>query len=71
MRGYRATPAQALRLPTCGENWEWTYPLPLGGALALQEQGPGSDDQRAIRARERASESLDGTPIRLGGRPIL
>src|SRR5882724_11810981 len=40
-------------------------------ALALSEQGPGSDDQLAIRARERAAESLDGTPIRLGGRPIV
>src|ERR1700723_1619741 len=39
-------------------------------ALALSEQSPGSNDQRAIRARERAAESLDGTPIRLGGRPI-
>src|SRR5580700_10096010 len=40
-------------------------------ALALSEQGPGSEDQRAIRARERAAESLDGPPIRLGGRPIV
>src|SRR5580692_149624 len=32
-------------------------------ALALSEQGPGSDDQRAIRARERAPESLDGAPV--------
>src|SRR6202041_1477853 len=28
-------------------------------ALALSEQGPGSDDQRAIRTRERVAESLD------------
>src|SRR4029077_9915077 len=39
--------------------------------LALSEQDPGSNDQRAIRARERAAESLDGTPIRLGGRAIV
>src|SRR5258708_38850601 len=39
-------------------------------ALALGEQGPGSDDQRAIRARERAAESLDATPIPLGSSPI-
>jgi hypothetical protein len=37
----------------------------------LSEQGSGSDDQWAISARERAAESLDGTPIRLGGRPIV
>ena len=40
-------------------------------ALALSEQGPGSDNQRAIRARDRVAESLDGTPIRRGGRPIV
>src|SRR5437899_1240888 len=40
-------------------------------ALALSEQGSGRDDQRAIRSRERAAESLDGTPIRLGGGPIV
>src|SRR5580693_4789464 len=34
-------------------------------ALALNEQGAGSDDQRTIRARESAAERLDGTPIRL------
>src|SRR6266550_2595155 len=31
-------------------------------ALALSEQGPGGDDQWAIRARERPAESLDRTP---------
>src|SRR5579864_14017 len=40
-------------------------------ALALSEQGPGSDDKRAIRARERGAESLDGAPVRLGGRPVV
>jgi hypothetical protein len=40
-------------------------------ALALNEQGPGSNHQRAIRAPQSAAESLDGTPIRLGGRPIV
>src|SRR5258708_31559473 len=40
-------------------------------ALALSEQGAGGDDQRAIRARERVAESLDGTPIRLGGWSIV
>jgi hypothetical protein len=40
-------------------------------ALALSEQGPGSDDQRAIRARERAAESLDGALISLGGNSSL
>ena len=40
-------------------------------ALALSEQGPGRDDQRAISARERPAESLDGTPIRLGGWPVV
>src|SRR5438309_1149732 len=39
--------------------------------LALSEQGPGSDDQGAIRARDRVAKSLDGTLIRLGGRPIV
>ena len=39
--------------------------------MALNEQGPESDDQRAIGARERTAESLDGTPIRLGGWPIV
>jgi hypothetical protein len=39
--------------------------------LALSEQGSGSDDQGAIGARERAAESLNGTPIRLGGRAIV
>src|SRR5258705_5781304 len=38
-------------------------------AVALSDQGPGSDDQRAIGACERAAESLDGAPIRLVGRP--
>jgi hypothetical protein len=40
-------------------------------ALTLNEQRPGGDDQRASRARKRAAESLDGTPIRLGGRSIV
>src|SRR5580692_2074712 len=40
-------------------------------ASALSEQSSGGNDQRAVRACERAAESLDGTPIRLGGRPIV
>src|SRR5579863_5428050 len=40
-------------------------------ALTLSEQGPGSDDQRAVRARERGAEGLDGAPVRLGGGPIV
>ena len=40
-------------------------------ASALNEQGPRSDDQRAIRARERAAESLDGALISLGGNSSL
>src|SRR5215472_10416613 len=40
-------------------------------ALALREQGPGGDDQRTIRARERAAECFDRMPIRLGGWPII
>ena len=40
-------------------------------ALALSEQGPGGDDQGAIRARERGAESLDSPLVRLGGRPIV
>jgi len=46
-------------------------PFCCARALALNEQGSGSDDQRAIRIRERTAESLDGPPIRLGGRPIV
>src|SRR5258706_6666785 len=30
------------------------------GALALQDQGPGSDDQGPVRAHERGAERLDG-----------
>jgi hypothetical protein len=40
-------------------------------ASPLNEQGPRSDDQWAIRARERAAESLDGTLINLGGNSSL
>src|ERR1700761_254527 len=39
--------------------------------LALGEQSPGSNNQRAIRARERVAESFDGTPIRLRSRSIV
>src|SRR5882724_4366172 len=41
------------------------------GALALKEQGPGSDDQRALRTRERNSQCLNGAPILLGGRRVV
>jgi hypothetical protein len=40
-------------------------------ASPLNELGPRSDDQWAIRARERAAESLDGTLISLGGNSSL
>jgi hypothetical protein len=40
-------------------------------ALALREQGPGGDDQRAVRARELAAKSFDGTPVRLGSWAIV
>src|SRR5271154_94207 len=38
-------------------------------ALALKDDP--TDEQRTIRARERAAECLDGTPIRLGNTPIV
>src|SRR5882724_5431155 len=40
-------------------------------ALALKEQGPGSDDQRALRTREGSSQCLNGASIRLGGRRVV
>jgi len=40
-------------------------------AFALNEQGPRSNDQRAVRAGDRGSERLNGPPICLGGRRIV
>src|SRR5260221_9064167 len=40
-------------------------------AFALKEQGPGSDDQRALGTGERISECFDSASIRLGGRRVV
>jgi hypothetical protein len=40
-------------------------------APPLNEQGPASDDQRAIRTYERAAKSLDGASVCLCGRPVV
>src|SRR6266851_2515306 len=40
-------------------------------ALALNQQGPASDDQRAIRARERGTERLNRAPVRFGSRRVV
>src|SRR5258708_1904800 len=40
-------------------------------ALALQDQGPGSDDQGPVRAHERGAERLDGALVRLSGGLIV
>src|SRR5580692_10248072 len=40
-------------------------------AFALNEQAPASNDQRTVRARKRAAESLDGTLIRFRSRPVV
>jgi len=47
---------------------DWAHLVPLPGGLALKEQGPGSDDQRALRTREAAPSVSMGASIRLGGR---
>src|SRR5580693_4692441 len=40
-------------------------------ALAVKEQGSGSDDQRAVRAREGGSQCLNGASIRLCSRRVV
>jgi hypothetical protein len=71
MRALRVPPAQAPPPPTWGEAGIGRILFCCERASALNEQGPRSDDQRAIRARERAAESLDGALISLGGNSSL
>src|ERR1700722_13618860 len=40
-------------------------------ALALKEQGSGSYEQRAVRAREGGSQCLDGASVSLDGRRVV
>src|ERR1700720_1159148 len=40
-------------------------------ALALKENGSGSDDERAVRAREGGSQCLNGATILLGGGRVV
>src|SRR5271168_4507858 len=40
-------------------------------ALALKEQGSGSDEQWPLRTRKRTSQCFNGASIRLGGRRVV